>query len=106
MRLFLVCIHDPTPAYMRETGETLATLLDHPELEEPVWKRAIERAVIALAEFHHRGFTHGHATAENVRADLEAGVAHWFDFETLHDPRCPLAWRRADDVRALSQFKR
>ena len=32
---------------------------------------------------------------------IEAGVAHWFDFETLHDLRRPLAWRRADDVRAL-----
>ena len=27
---------------------------------------------------------------------FEAGVAHWFDFETLHDKRRPLAWRRAD----------
>ena len=83
------------------TGETLATLLDNPTLEESVRKRAIERAVIALAEFHHLGFTHGDATAENVLVDLEAGVAHWFDFETLHDPRRPFAWRRADDVRAL-----
>ena len=33
--------------------------------------------------------------------DLEAGVAHWFDFETVHDPTRPVAWRRADDVRAL-----
>jgi hypothetical protein len=82
-------------------GETLATLLDHPKLEEAVRKRAIERAVIALAELHHRGLTHGDATAENVRVDLEAGAAHWFDFETLHDPRSPIAWRRADDVRAL-----
>ncbi len=82
-------------------GHTLATLLEDPELEESVRKRAIERAVVALAEFHHRGFTHGDAMAENVLVDLEAGVAHWFDFETIHDSSRPLAWRRADDVRAL-----
>ncbi len=82
-------------------GETLATLLEDPELEESVRKRAIERAVAALAEFHDLGFTHGDAMAENVLVDLEAGVARWFDFETIHDSSRPLAWRRADDVRAL-----
>jgi tRNA A-37 threonylcarbamoyl transferase component Bud32 len=82
-------------------GETLATLLEDPELEESVRKRAIERAVVALAEFHHLGFTHGDAMAENVVVDLEGGAAHWFDFETVHDSRRPMAWRRADDVRAL-----
>lgn len=83
------------------TGKTLATLLDEAELEESVRTRAIERAVVALAEFHHLGLTHGDAMAENVLVDLEAGVAHWFDFETVHDSSRPLAWRRADDVRAL-----
>jgi hypothetical protein len=39
--------------------------------------------------------------AENVLVDLEAGVAHWFDFETIHDSSRAIAWRRADDVRAL-----
>jgi hypothetical protein len=39
--------------------------------------------------------------AENVLVDLESGVARWFDFETIHDSRRPIAWRRADDVRAL-----
>ena len=29
------------------------------------------------------------------------GAARWFDFETIHDSNRPLAWRRADDVRAL-----
>ena len=82
-------------------GHTLATLLEDPELEEPVRKRAIERAVVALAEFHRLGFTHGDAMAENVLVDLDAGVAHWFDFETSHDTSRPMAWRRADDVRAL-----
>jgi tRNA A-37 threonylcarbamoyl transferase component Bud32 len=82
-------------------GETLATLLENPELEESVRKTATERAVIALAEFHHLGFTHGDAMAENVLIDLEAGASHWFDFETMHDSSRPMAWRRADDVRAL-----
>ena len=83
------------------TGKTLATLLEDPELEEPVRKMAIERAVVALAEFHRLGFTHGDAMAENVLVDLEAGVARWFDFETIHDSSRPMTWRRADDVRAL-----
>ena len=39
--------------------------------------------------------------AENVLIDLEGRVAHWFDFETTHDPRCSMVWRRADDLRAL-----
>jgi tRNA A-37 threonylcarbamoyl transferase component Bud32 len=82
-------------------GETLATLLEDPELEESVRKRVIERAVVALAEFHRLGFTHGDAMAENVTIDLQAGVAHWFDFETSHESIRPMAWRRADDVRAL-----
>jgi hypothetical protein len=82
-------------------GETLATLLEDPELEESVRKRAIELSVVALAGFHHLGFTHGDAMAENVLIDLGAGVAHWFDFETIHDSSRPMAWRRADDLRAL-----
>jgi hypothetical protein len=77
-------------------GKTLAALL-----EEPARKRAIELAVLALAGLHRLGFTHGDAMAENVLIDLEAGVAHWLDFETVHDARRPIAWRRADDVRAL-----
>lgn len=82
-------------------GETLATLLENPELDESVRKKVIERAVAALAEFHHLGLTHGDAMAENVMVDLETGAARWFDFETIHDSRRPMAWRRADDVRAL-----
>lgn len=82
-------------------GETLATLLQDPALEESARKRAVERAVVALGEFHLAGFTHGDAMAENVLVDLEAGVAHWFDFETIHDSTRPIGWRRADDVRAL-----
>ena len=82
-------------------GRTLATCLESPALEEPIRKRAIERAVVALAEFHRLGWTHGDAMAENVLVDLEADAAYWFDFETVHDSRRSMAWRRADDVRAL-----
>ena len=39
--------------------------------------------------------------AENVLIDRNAGVARWFDFETIHDASRPVAWRQADDVRAL-----
>lgn len=82
-------------------GETLATLLEDPKLDESGRKSAIEHAVVALAEFHRLGFTHGDAMAENVLVDVKSGSARWFDFETAHDPRRPLTWRRADDVRAL-----
>jgi hypothetical protein len=82
-------------------GKTLATLLEDPELDNSARRRAIELAAIALADFHARGFTHGDAMAENVMVDLDAGVAHWFDFETVHDPSRLTVWRRADDVRAL-----
>jgi hypothetical protein len=82
-------------------GHTLATVLEDPELDGSIRKRAMEHAAIALAEFHRLGFTHGDAMAENVLVDFEAGVAHWFDFETIHEANRPLAWRRADDLRAL-----
>jgi tRNA A-37 threonylcarbamoyl transferase component Bud32 len=92
---------DGTLVLPRLAGQTLATLLEDPELEEPIRKRAMEHAAIALADFHRLGFTHGDAMAENVLVDLEAGVAHWCDFETIHEASRPLAWRRADDLRAL-----
>ena len=82
-------------------GHTLATWLDDPELEESSRERAMAHAAIALADFHRLGFTHGDAMAENVLVDLDAGVAHWFDFETIHEASRPLAWRRADDLRTL-----
>jgi hypothetical protein len=82
-------------------GETLAALLENPKLGSLVRMRAIRLAVVALGEFHHRGFTHGDAMAENVLVDLESGVARWFDFETVHDSNRSLVWRRADDLRAL-----
>lgn len=92
---------DGTLVLPRLAGDTLATLLEDPALEDSVRKDAIARAVTALSELHRLGFTHGDAMAENVMIDLEAGVAHWFDFETVHDPDRPVAWCRADDVRAL-----
>jgi hypothetical protein len=80
-------------------GAPLATLLEE---ESPLDKKsAIERAVVALAEFHRLGFTHGDAMAENVMVDVETGVARWFDFETIHASDRSVVWRRADDVRAL-----
>lgn len=82
-------------------GETLATLLERPTLTEPERIRAMEIAAFALARFHAQGFTHGDAMAENVMVDVEAGVARWFDFETVHQNGRSIAWRRADDVRAL-----
>jgi hypothetical protein len=92
---------DGTLVLPRFEGKTLAVLLEDPTLDESLRAKAIELAVVALAEFHHLGFTHGDAMAENVLVDLEAGVAHWFDFETIHDSSRPIAWRRADDLRAL-----
>jgi hypothetical protein len=82
-------------------GKTLAALLDDPQLKESDRKRAIELAVATLAELHYLGFTHADAMAENVMVDLESGIAHWFDFETVHDSSRSMAWRHADDVRAL-----
>ena len=82
-------------------GRTLATLLEDPAIAESTRKTAVELAVVALGELHARGFTHGDAMAENVMVAVETGVAHWFDFETVHDASRAMAWRRADDVRAL-----
>ena len=82
-------------------GHTLAAVLEDPEIEESIRTKAMEHAASALADFHREGFTHGDAMAENVLVDLEAGVARWFDFETIHETSRPLSWRRADDLRAL-----
>lgn len=82
-------------------GETLACLLEKRQLSEPDRDRAITLAVDALAALHRRGVTHGDAMAENVMVDLDNDVAHWFDFETMHEPGRTLLWRCADDLRAL-----
>lgn len=83
------------------SGVTLATLLEDPALDDAARNKAIALAVAALARFHRLGFTHADAMAENVLVDLDDGVAHWFDFETVHDASRPVMWRRADDLRAL-----
>ena len=82
-------------------GETLATLLEETALDEGVRWRAVELAVRALSDLHRAGVTHGDAMAENVLVDLDAGVARWIDFETVHEPGRPIPWRRADDLRTL-----
>ena len=82
-------------------GQTLAALLEDKAIAVPARRRAIELAAVALAELHRLGFTHADAMAENVLIDLEAGVARWFDFETVHEAGRPMDWRRADDLRAL-----
>ena len=85
--------------YLR--GRTLATLLEDSALGERARTRAIALAAGALAELHGRGITHADAMAENVMVDLDGDVARWFDFETEHLESRSIAWRRADDVRAL-----
>ena len=92
---------DGTLLLPRLSGETLATVLENRASGDPIRKKAIELAVVALARLHNAGFSHADAMAENVMVDIGAGVARWFDFETVHDSSRPLAWRRADDVRAL-----
>ena len=85
----------------RLPGETLAGVLENQGLDDSDRAQAIRLATLALAELHRLGFTHADAMAENVTVDLEAGSAHWFDFETVHDSSHSLAWQRADDLRAL-----
>ena len=92
---------DGTLVLPRIAGETLAAVLGDSKLTGSIRTRAIESAVVALADLHRLGLTHADAMAENVLVDREAGVAHWFDFETVHEANRPLAWRQADDVRAL-----
>jgi hypothetical protein len=83
------------------TGRTLASLLDDRAVSDGDREKAITLAVRALHAFHTLGYTHADAMAENVLVDLPSGAAHWFDFETVHDPNRPMTWRRADDLRAL-----
>ena len=82
-------------------GRILAQLLADPRVNGATRLRAVELAVLALAQLHARGFTHADAMAENVMIDLEYGTASWFDFENAHDPSRTPNWRRADDLRTL-----
>lgn len=71
---------------------------------------ACEAALDALADLHRRTvllpggeavrLTHGDARVANVTYDAASCTAYWFDFETVA-PHRPLAWRQADDLRAL-----
>lgn len=87
-------------------GVTLAALLASARHTRGERRRALAAAIAALHSLHRlhvggRPFSHGDATVENVTYDPATGRAHWFDFETAHDPRRPHAWRCADDLRAL-----
>jgi len=95
----------------RIAGESLADILSSPT-PDPLHKdRAVRLAAAALVRTHRhhvlwpdgvtRPFSHGDATARNVLCDVAGGRATWIDFETLHDPRRTVAWRQADDLRAL-----
>ena len=80
-------------------GKTLATLLQDPQTEEALRTKAIKAAVVALAALHRLGLTHADAMADNVLVDLEAGVARWFDFETVHQATRPMVWRAGPGAR-------
>jgi hypothetical protein len=49
-----------------------------------------------------RNFSHSDAHVGNVLCAQNGNHAHWFDFETIHHPDLPCAWRHADDLRALA----
>ena len=85
----------------RLSGRTLAALLEDRGVSDATRLRGVELAAIALGWLHGQGITHADAMADNVMVDLDTGVARWFDFETVHDSDLPLAWRHADDLRAL-----
>jgi len=95
----------------RIPGEQLAAILSSPTQDLPRKDRAVRLAATALVQAHQhsvlwpdnvsRPFSHGDATARNVLCDVACGRATWIDFETLHDPRRTVAWRHADDLRAL-----
>jgi hypothetical protein len=87
----------------RLSGETLAVLLEDREMETSRRMRAIELAAVALAAFHRLGWTHGDAMAENVMVDLDAGVAHWFDFETLQLDQCRAASPTMAETRSFGR---
>jgi tRNA A-37 threonylcarbamoyl transferase component Bud32 len=82
-------------------GETLAAMLEDPAIDSTTRMQAVALAARALRELHAHELTHGDAMAENVLVDLAAGVARWFDFETLHESGRSAEWCRADDLRAL-----
>ena len=92
-------------------GEVLAAILSSPAKDVQHKDRALRLAAAALVQAHQhsvlcpdgafRPFSHGDATARNVICEVGGGRATWIDFETIHDPRHTVAWRQADDLRAL-----
>ena len=95
----------------RIEGEELAAILSSPAKDLLHKDRALRLAAAALVQAHRhsvlwpdgvsRPFSHADATARNVICEVAGGHATWIDFETLHDPRQTVAWRQADDLRAL-----
>lgn len=93
-------------------GEQLATFLDNPNYDQQAKFQSLVRAIEALWNLHqrilgersgeYRLFSHADAIVDNVTYDQTTDTAWWFDFETTHRADCPLAWRRADDLRALA----
>ncbi len=93
-------------------GQQLATFLDDPDHDQQTKFQALACVVGALWELHqlvviercgvYRLFSHADAIVANVTYDLATDTAWWFDFETIHPADRPLAWRRADDLRALA----
>ena len=85
-------------------GETLAAVLENPATNGVGAKdsnrtRGRRARRVPSPRIHARR-RHGRERADrSVEGD---GGARWFDFETMHDPSRPIAWRRADDVRALA----
>jgi glycosyltransferase involved in cell wall biosynthesis len=73
--------------------------------------RGLAAATCALRDLHLvelRGadgvterLSHGDATLRNVLFDPLTGAAHWFDFDTAHDPGLVASWRHGDDLRAM-----
>lgn len=92
-------------------GEELAVILSSPDKSLQYKSRSLRLAAAALVHAHHhsvlypdgvsRPFSHGDATARNVICNFAGSHATWIDFETVHDPRRTVAWRQADDLRAL-----
>ncbi len=94
----------------RVRGEVLSTVLQSQKHSFEEKREAIRLAMQALRDLHSRQvsldgslwmLSHGDATADNVRVDLEAGTAGWFDFDMRHRSRLSDRCRHADDLRAF-----
>ncbi len=94
----------------RVCGEDLSGILQDPTRSGTEQNKAIRLAMQALRELHSRQvclngsawpLSHGDATVENVRVDLEASTAGWFDFDMQHRHDLGEQARHADDLRAF-----